>query len=255
MIPKKIYYIWGYKEEKSRLANICIENWRDKLQNYEIVEVNEKTPDLFNFDYEYHNNLWFRTVYDLKMWAYISDYMRIKVLYKYGGIYLDTDVTIYKCFDALLDNKMFIGNCLNNIPEIAIFGVVKKHIFLEEMINFYENEVWSSPNFIITKIFSNILKTRHNITPCLNNIVKTEDITIYTPEYFHPYHYDMPFNHDCITKNTFAVHWMASSWHNKINLFFLSNKHRIPLNILLKKMDFIKRTDINYNKKTHVGGE
>lgn len=110
MIPKRIYYVWGYKEPKSRLANICLENWRDKLPDFEIIEINENVPGIFDFQKEYENNLWFKTVYDLKMWAYVADYMRIKTLYDHGGIYLDTDVTVYKDFSPLLEHKMFVGN-------------------------------------------------------------------------------------------------------------------------------------------------
>jgi len=53
MIPKRIFYVWGYGELKSQVANICIENWRMMLPEYEIIEVNEKTTEWFNFDYEY----------------------------------------------------------------------------------------------------------------------------------------------------------------------------------------------------------
>ena len=50
------------------------------------------------------------------MWAYVADYMRVKTLYEHGGIYLDTDVTIYKDFEPLLKDNMFAGMMINNIP-------------------------------------------------------------------------------------------------------------------------------------------
>lgn len=252
MIPKKIYYVWGYNEPKSRLANICIENWRMMLPEYEIIEINEKSP-YFDFKYEYNNCLWFKTVYDLKMWAYVADYMRVVVLYNCGGIYFDTDITVYKDIEPLLHNKMFIGNCLNNIPEMASFGVEKGHPILKDMIYFYNNDIWKSSDFIITKIFTNILKEKYNILPSLNEIVKPDILTIYPPEYLNPHHFDVEFNHKCITENTYAIHWMGASWHSKKNLFFLSNKHRIPLKTLLKQMEFIEKVDKNANNKTKIG--
>jgi mannosyltransferase OCH1-like enzyme len=79
------------------------------LPDYEIIEMNERSG-YFNLKKETENNLWLKTVYDLKLWAYISDYVRLKVLYEYGGIYLDTDVTVYKDLMPLLeDNTAFIG--------------------------------------------------------------------------------------------------------------------------------------------------
>ncbi len=252
MIPKRIFYVWGYGEEKSQIANICIENWRIMLPDYEIIEVNEKTPEWFDFDYEYENNLWFKTVYDLKMWAYVADYIRVKTLYDHGGIYFDTDVTVYKNFNDLLETKMFIGNCLNNIPELAIFGVQIKHPILEAMFKFYQDDIWQSPIFIITKIFKHKLYELYKLEPSLNNIVYNDYITIYPPEYFNPYHFDIEFNHNCITTNTYSVHWLGASWHSKKNLFFLTNKHRIPLKVLLKQLDFIEKIDSNANNKVKI---
>lgn len=252
MIDKRIFYVWGYGERKSQIANICIENWRMMLPDYDIIEINENTPKWFDFDYEYNNNLWFKTVYDLKMWAYVSDYMRIKTLYDHGGIYFDTDITVYKDLTPVLKNKMFIGNCLNNIPEMASFGVEKKHPILKDMIIFYQNEIWKSSHYIITRIFNNILQEKYNIVPNINKIVKTDNITIYTPEYFNPHHYSIPFEHSCIKNNTYLVHWMGASWHTKKNLFFLSNKHRLPLNVLLKQLDFIEKHDKGANEKIQM---
>lgn len=252
MIPKRIFYVWGYGEKKSQIADICIENWRMMLPNYEIIEINEKTIHWFHFEQEYENNLWFKTVYDLKMWAYVADYIRVKTLYNHGGIYLDTDVTIYKDFEPLLNNKMFIGNCLNNIIEFAIFGVEKKHRFMKDMVDFYNKNIWKSPNYIIGRIFTDILKTTYSISPSLTDNVVTDIITIYKPEYLHPHHFDIPFEHKCITNNTYAVHWMGSSWHSKKNLFFLSNKHIIPLPTLLKQIKFIEMVDGKANDKTKI---
>ncbi|DAB18868.1 TPA: glycosyltransferase [Candidatus Gastranaerophilales bacterium HUM_19] len=251
-IPQRIFYVWGYGEKKSQIANICIENWRMMLPDFDIIEVNEKTPEWFDFDYEYNNNLWFKTVYDLKMWAYVSDYIRCKVLYDYGGIYFDTDVTVYKDFSSLLNHKMFIGNCLNNIPEMATFGAQKEHPILLEMINFYKNDIWNSQDFIITKILTKILKNKFNIEPSLLENVKDNLIAIYLPEYFNPFHFDQDFNHSCITHNTYSVHWMGASWHSKKNLFFLSNKHRIPLKTLLKQVKFIEDHDKNANQRINI---
>lgn len=251
MIEKRIFYVWGYNEPKSRLADICIENWRMMLPDYEIIEINEKTKEYFDFDYEYENNLWFKTVYDLKMWAYVSDYMRVKALYDNGGIYLDTDVTIYKDFEPLLNQNMFVGNALNNIPEMAIVGAEKKHKILQDMIDFYNGEIWKSPAYIITNVLKNILINKYNITINHKETTQTNDITIYSYDYFCPFHYE-GFTHECIKENTFAVHWQNQSWHSKKNLYFLSNKHRIPLGVLLKQLDFIEKVDSQSSKKTVV---
>lgn len=252
MIPKRIFYVWGYNERKSVLANVCIENWRMMLTNYDIVEVNENTPEWFDFDAEYNTNLWFKTVYDLKLWAYISDYIRVKTILDHGGIYLDTDVTVYKKFDNLLQHDMFIGNVCNNFPEMAVFGAHKSNLILKKINNFYKEDIWKSPFFIITNIIKKIIQHDLNLNLNINEITHFKNITIYPPEYFHPFHYHMEFSHSFVTQNTYTVHWGAGSWHTKKNLFFLSNKHRIPLPTLLKKMEFIDKHDPMSRQKINI---
>lgn len=252
MIPKRIFYVWGYDEEKSRLANICIENWRMMLPDYEIIEINEKAVDWFDFEYEYQNCLWFKTVYDLKMWAYVADYMRVKTLLDYGGIYIDTDITIYKNFDPFLKNKMFLGNVENNLPELALVGCEEKHPYMRDLYNFYQEEIWKSPSYIITNIFKEIMQKKYQINFTPNEIYENNLISIYTPEYFHPYHSGQVFTHNLIKENTYAVHWENFSWGSKKNIYFLSNKHRIPLKVLLKQLDFIEKKDVNADRKVKL---
>ncbi len=255
MIPKRIFYVWGYGEKKSQLANVCIENWRMMLPDYEIIEINEKTPQWFDFDYEYNNCLWFKTVYDLKMWAYVSDYMRIKTLYDHGGIYFDTDVTVYKDLSPLLNDKMFIGNVRNNTPEMAICGAQKDNPILKAMYDFYQRQIWEKPAYIITGVLKEILETEYNLNCHKDIIVENEYIKIYPYDYFCPYHYGEEFTHNSITQNTYTVHWENSSWITKKNLYFLSNKHKLPLKVLLKQLDFIEKTDKNANKRVEIKKE
>ena len=251
MIPKQIFYIWlGGK--KNILANICIENWRIMLTDYEIIEINEKTPEWFNFDYEYNNNLWFKTVYDLKMWAYASDYIRFSVLYEHGGLYLDTDITVYQNFNPLLNNQMFIGNMINNIPEMAVIGVIKHHPIMKLLRNFYQEKIWSNPEYITCNIFKKIIYDEFNIIPNDTQIVKTDILTIYPHTYFYPTHYIKNFDFNEIKKETYTVHWENGSWATKKNLFFLTNKHRIPLKTLLKQIKFIEEHDKNANQKINI---
>jgi mannosyltransferase OCH1-like enzyme len=50
-----------------------------------------------------------REAMSVKQYAAASDYVRLYALYTEGGIYLDSDVMVYKPFDDLLDNRYFCG--------------------------------------------------------------------------------------------------------------------------------------------------
>ena len=49
-----------------------------------------------------------KDAFEAKKYAFVSDVARIKALYDYGGIYLDTDVVVYKSFDSILNHKCVV---------------------------------------------------------------------------------------------------------------------------------------------------
>lgn len=132
MIPKTIHYIWVGDEPKSKLINDCIATWHKKLPDYKIIEWNEN-----NFDM--HENRYIEEAYAAKKWAFVSDYIRARVLYERGGIYLDTDVRVLASFDGLLPNRAFIGFENQNYLSAAILGAEKGHPFIKDIIAYYHN--------------------------------------------------------------------------------------------------------------------
>ena len=84
MIPKKIHYCWFGRGEKSKLTERCIKSWKKYCVDYEIIEWNED-----NFDINIHP--YTKYCYENKKWAFLSDYVRLWVVEKYGGLYFDTD--------------------------------------------------------------------------------------------------------------------------------------------------------------------
>lgn len=71
-----------------------INSWEKYCPDYEIQEWNES-----NFDVSENN--YCREAYESKKWAFVSDYVRLKVLYEYGGFYMDTDVEVVKSLNPL----------------------------------------------------------------------------------------------------------------------------------------------------------
>ena len=84
------------------LAQQCIASWRKYLPDYEIQEWNEDNFDVYTTRYT-------REAYALKKYAFVSDYARFWVLYKYGGLYFDTDVELIKPIDDIIARGPFMG--------------------------------------------------------------------------------------------------------------------------------------------------
>lgn len=161
MIPKKIHYVWVGGSEKPKEMIRCINTWKKRLKGYEIIEWNEN-----NFDIDSHP--FSKNAYKAKKWAFVSDYIRAKVLYEQGGIYLDTDIITLDNFDTLLTDRGFVGFENDNYIFTACFGMEAKHPFMKTILDYYdsvdfeyrkENEM----DYVNTKIFSDILIDKYKL--------------------------------------------------------------------------------------------
>ena len=95
MIPKTIHYCWFGKSEMPELAKKCIASWHKYMPEYEYKLWNEDNFDVYSVPYT-------KEAYDVKKYAFVSDYVRLYALNKEGGIYLDVDFEVFKSFEDLL---------------------------------------------------------------------------------------------------------------------------------------------------------
>ena len=248
MIPKIINYIWLGGGTKSNFTNICICSWYEHLQDYEIVEWNEENLDI---DELCRNNRFLLECRKRKLWAFMADYLRLYVLYQYGGIYMDTDVQVLKPFDDLLDNKVFIGYeyFSKDIDDFVthgtgVIGAEPRNPIIKKCLDFYDQEIWDTDVYYIPTIFTIVFKSS-----------EPADYKIYPVDYFAPYDYRKPFDLACITTNTHTIHWFSASWHENKNIgLFLQTKH--IKNPIKKKLVQMKKLLGYYKRKyTHIWKE
>lgn len=251
MIPKKLHYIWLGENPHPNLMDICINSWREKLSEYEIIEWNESNLDFYNM---IKKNRFLQECYKRKLWAFLSDYFRIKVLYENGGIYLDTDMQIIKNIDVLLENDFFIGAESPNIISAGIIGVTPKHRIMKKILDFYEERIWNEPIFTIPDIITKLLKEEYAFNFNTDIIRVNEKMLVYPARYFYPYHFTEEFSYELIKEDTYGIHWWGKSWAQKKDLeklYFLEFKHYKGLKkkildflILIKVMKYIKNKKI-----------
>ena len=102
MIPKIIHYCWFGRGLMPKSQKDCIKGWKKLMPDYTFMRWDEST-----FDLEKHPLA--KYACEVKKYALASDVCRYNVLAEYGGIYLDTDVEVFKRFDELLDCNFFSG--------------------------------------------------------------------------------------------------------------------------------------------------
>lgn len=209
MIPKKIHYCWFGRGKKPKLAKKCIASWKKYCPDYEIIEWNED-----NFDI--NMNEYTKMCYEQKKYAFLSDYVRLLVVYQNGGLYFDTDVELVRNPDFLLNEKAFLGFEIDSTDlKMGIvntgqgFGGVIGNNATKLLIDEYsllldgKNGVKGCP----------ILNTEAMIKIGMKQMIgvqKLNDVTIYSSEYFNPY--DSTTGKLRKTHNTVSIHWYSGSW-------------------------------------------
>lgn len=206
-IPKIIHYCWFGGKEKPDIVKKCMETWKRKLPEYEIIEWNEKN---FNIN----SNVYVKEAYESGKFAFVSDYVRVFALYNYGGIYLDTDVEVFKSFNDLLHHSSFWGFEQENYIATSTIGAAKGNQLIGMFLDSYKEK-----SFITTDGKYNDLTNVAIITDILQDLElvpngeyqELKDIGVFYPQtYFSPYDYI-----NCrkfISANTYAMHHFYKSW-------------------------------------------
>ncbi|KMY51891.1 glycosyltransferase family 32 protein [Peribacillus loiseleuriae] len=206
-IPKVIHYCWFGRKEKPNIVKKCIESWRKNLSQYEIREWNEDSFDIAS-------NSYVREAYESGKFAFVSDYVRVHALYRFGGIYLDTDVEVFKPFDDLLHHDSFWGFEQENYIATSTIGAAKGNKLIKEFLDSYNEKSFIKEDgthdgltnvAIVTEILMNIgLKAN-------GQYQEIDEIGAFYPQtYLSPYDYI-----NCrkfITGNTYAMHHFYKSW-------------------------------------------
>jgi hypothetical protein len=206
-IPKKIHYCWFGGKEKPGIVNKCIGTWKKNLPNYEIIEWNENN---FNIDL----NSYVKEAYHVGKYAFVSDYVRVYALYHYGGIYLDTDVEVFRSFEDFLHHPSFWGFEQENFIATSTIGAEKGNLLIKEFLDSY-NDI----NFIGRDGEFNQLTNVAIVTKLLQNkglILSGDYQEIANLGVFYPQTYFSPFDYiNCrkfITDQTYAMHLFHKSW-------------------------------------------
>jgi mannosyltransferase OCH1-like enzyme len=239
MIPKIIHYCWFGKQRKSALILSCIQSWKIFLSDYEIIEWHEGNTDLTHH--------FVSEAYKLKKWAFVSDFIRLDVLHRFGGIYLDTDMMLLKSLNELLINKCFFGSEEYNLISAGIIGCEKNDTFIKLCLeNYSEIKLNNSTNFYDLAIPILITRTynKEYVETSFDSIKKTEDgLTIYPMNYFYPFP-----NHkkkDILNfkayaqKETFAIHLWNASWVEYDEFHYLRNRKYSKSFLMILKKIFI----------------
>ncbi len=228
MIPKTIHYCWLDDNPIPPRLQKCIDSWKQHMPDYEI-----KRWSKHNFDID--SCLLVKEAYTKKKYAFCADYIRAYALYNEGGIYLDTDVMLYKSLEPLFENAKFVSAvewhptkkelgiiCENTsqtgkrkkqlkvLPGVGILSAIlcsePNHPLFKDVLNFY-NEIsfveLLEQNFLAPAVYSYHAEKYGFVYKDIKQTL-AENILIYSSEILS--------NYNQFTSQSYAVHWCAGSW-------------------------------------------
>ena len=226
MIPKIIHYCWFGGKPLPKLAQKCKASWEKFFPDYEIKEWNETNYNVNAVPYT-------KYCYEHKLWAYLSDYVRLDVVEKEGGLYFDTDVEVVrKPVDLLNLCSAYFGWETSEYINTGLgFAAEAHHHAVKSMLVMYDSLVVDGiyqydrmqgcPQLNTRSLLPFGLKqdgTKQNVC----------DALILPSDYMCPFQ-DATGRMNK-TENTFSIHWFSKSPHGKWaawKMFFTRPWHRL----------------------------
>ena len=207
MIPKIIHYCWFGHGEMPEEAKICIASWHQCMPDYEYKLWNE---DNFNVS----ENVYAKEAYEARKYAFVSDYVRLWALANEGGIYLDTDVEVFKSFDDLLGYKAFAGfEGSKHLPVgTCVMASVAHGEWVSEQLKAYENRHFlkADGSFDLTTNVQFITANMREHGFAQNGKEQDyKDLHVFPVEYFSPRN---TLGEYIQTEHTYSNHLGLGSW-------------------------------------------
>lgn len=222
MIPKIIHYTWFSGDPYPPLIEHCIESWKKFLEGYEFRLWNKDSISSIE-------NPFLQEALSKRKWAFAADFVRLYALYHHGGIYLDTDVEVYKSFNSLLSYKAFIGRensyhtdhrrMIAHLTSHCI-GAEKGNQFIKSCLEYYKGrhfilspEEWLPDNLKFDQKTLPYIQSEIATLQGYSPSRKVSGIQIFGDDvHVFPYQY---FDCHYRTKETYCRHMAMGGWRNR----------------------------------------
>jgi len=234
MIPKVIHYCWLSDDPFPAKIQKCMDTWQKVHPDYQIKRWSTKNFDINSVEYV-------KEAYEARKWAFAADYIRMYALYTEGGIYLDSDVKILKSFDDFLDNSFFSSMEYHPIQiekdgsakyidkdghriadeyisgiqiQAAVMGAEPGCQFVGDVLDWYKGKHFKNEDgTLATNVLSPYIYAR--VAEKYGFIYKDVDQQLENRIHIYPSEIFAGNKHEA-TKNSYAIHYCAHSWHPSI---------------------------------------
>lgn len=207
LMEKTIHYCWFGGGELTETAKRSIGSWERYAPGFTIKRWDESCVDV-------NAAAWTRAAYRAQKWAFVSDYVRFKVLYEHGGIYMDVGTELIKSIEPLLTHVPFTAiEQLTLTATTGLIVAVEPHdALIGKIIDYYQSiEFKPDPEFLrtntVNEIFTRQLEERGFRR--VDEEQRVDDWLILESKAFNPIY---GFGGYHIKKETYSIHHSSGSW-------------------------------------------
>lgn len=221
MIPKTVHLCWFGHDPYPVEIKVCLDSWRRILPDYKVRVWTYDDAKALNIPF-------INEALEQKRWAFAADVVRFYALWAEGGVYMDSDVFLYKRFDEFLPSNeehdmavTFHENCTRNDAATGddIFGLqaafvigTKGNTYCREMLDYYKarhyKRVDSGRDNTISPFVMRDVAKRHGYV-CADREQRLGVLTVY------PTWYVAPKKRYKRRADTFAHHRVYGSWRKR----------------------------------------
>jgi mannosyltransferase OCH1-like enzyme len=189
VVPRILHQIWLGRDPLPEEFVVYQESWLRHHPRWELVVwTEENLPD----------DLRRAEIYErLRVPAERADLLRLEVLYRHGGVYVDTDFECVRSLEPVIkDFEFFTANKWSKRVNNAFLGATPEHHILDRAIGearpreFYGYDKWAAGPEFLDRIVS-----------------EYPEVKIFGPELFYP-----RTPREC--RKAVAIHHQARSWKN-----------------------------------------
>ena len=213
-IPKKIHQIWIGPRPFPKECEILQKTWVDFHPDWEYKLWTNEDIEKFG--------LTNKKLYDQSTnWGQKSDIARYEILYRIGGLYIDTDFECLHPFDILHEScNFYTGIAYDNPPKFTLFngliGSIPGHPILKECINSMTLDIAKdrSMGYYIMETTGPYYFTRCFLKKAFNN----GGCIAFPVNYFYPWPNNLLSENareqilKWVNSETFAIHHWHVSW-------------------------------------------
>lgn len=207
-VPKIIHYCWFGNGELSVQAQKTLASWERYAPDFEVLRCDES-----NFDIDSCG--WTRKAFEMKKYAFVADYARFRMLYDFGGVYMDLGSELIKDITSLVE-MCSPFSAIEELSKTATTGliaatpprnpVVASVLARYETMDFSDDAEFLSSH-TVNEIFTGELEKYGFVRE--DKLQKAGGWTLLPSCCFNPVY---GFGGYHVKKNTFSVHHYSGSW-------------------------------------------